>query len=122
MLISDNIKQLHNVWTSTEILKYFDLPFDLPKEGCVKGPTMKMTIFISCNSSALNSCYHQNCEFITKQNVQGKMLQRTASIFLSTFFFLTGLRILMMHFSLLLTLMPSKTSLYLPLPTFLTTS
>lgn len=29
MLISDNIKQLHNVWTSTEILKYFDLPFDL---------------------------------------------------------------------------------------------
>lgn len=29
MLISDNIEQLNNVWTSTEILKYFDLPFDL---------------------------------------------------------------------------------------------
>ena len=31
MLISDNIKQFNNVWTSTEILKYFDLPFDLHK-------------------------------------------------------------------------------------------
>jgi uncharacterized membrane protein YkvA (DUF1232 family) len=29
MLISDNIKKLHNVWTSTKILKYFNLPFDL---------------------------------------------------------------------------------------------
>lgn len=39
-----------------------------------------------------------------------------------TFFFLTGLRILIIQRSLLLTFMPSKTSLYFPLPTFRTTS
>lgn len=39
-----------------------------------------------------------------------------------TFFFFTGLRILIMHFWLLTMFTPSNTSLYLPLPTFLTTS
>ena len=39
-----------------------------------------------------------------------------------TFFFFTGLRIFMMHFSLFVKCTPSNTSLYLPLPTFLTTS
>lgn len=39
-----------------------------------------------------------------------------------TFFFFTGLRILMIHFSLFLVLTPSKTSLYLPRPTLRTTS
>lgn len=39
-----------------------------------------------------------------------------------TFFFLTGLSILMMHFSPLRVLMPSNTSLYLPRPTLRTTS
>uniref|UniRef100_A0A0A9E8H2 Cka2 n=1 Tax=Arundo donax TaxID=35708 RepID=A0A0A9E8H2_ARUDO len=29
MLISDNIKQLHDIRSSTQILKYFDLSFDL---------------------------------------------------------------------------------------------
>jgi hypothetical protein len=40
----------------------------------------------------------------------------------ATFFFLTGLRILITQRSLLLTFMPSNTSLYFPLPTFRTTS
>lgn len=39
-----------------------------------------------------------------------------------TFFFLTGLRILMTQRSSFVTFTPSKTSLYLPLPTFRTTS
>ena len=29
MLISDNIKQLHNIWASTKVLKYFYLPLYL---------------------------------------------------------------------------------------------
>ena len=40
---------------------------------------------------------------------------------LPTFFFLTGFRILMMHFVLSMMLIPSNTSLYFPLPTFRTT-
>lgn len=31
MLISDNIKQLHDIWASTEILQYFYLPLYLHK-------------------------------------------------------------------------------------------
>jgi len=38
------------------------------------------------------------------------------------FFFFTGLRILTTHFSLLMTLMASKTSLYLPRPILRTIS
>lgn len=29
MVISHNVKQLHNVWTPTEVLKYFYLSLDL---------------------------------------------------------------------------------------------
>ena len=38
------------------------------------------------------------------------------------FFFLTGFKILTTHLQSFATLTPSKTSLYLPLPIFLTTS
>jgi hypothetical protein len=31
MLISNNIKQFHNIWTPADVLKYFYLPFDLYK-------------------------------------------------------------------------------------------
>jgi hypothetical protein len=31
MLISDNIKQFNDIWTSADVLKYFYLPFDLYK-------------------------------------------------------------------------------------------
>lgn len=49
MLISDNIKKLHNVWTSTKILKYFNLPFDLFKH--MKGRLRTSTLAIKKKQS-----------------------------------------------------------------------
>lgn len=94
MLISNNIKQLDNIWPTAKVLKYLNLSSYLRKKD---HKIQETTSIIQTNQT---------------QNIENQF----------TFFFLTGLRILIIHLSLLFTFIPSKTSLYFPRPTFLTTS